>query len=74
MRKALLEWDPEHEICDIQWTNGFMTGHHPLIYSAALGRAKYALCPGGENAETIRYAPLLRGRVFIFLSYQSGLF
>ena len=57
MRVALLEWDPKQEICDVRWTNGFMDGHTPLVYSAVLGRSKYALCPGGENAETIRYAP-----------------
>ena len=67
MRLALLEWDPNHEICDIQWTNGFMGGDAPLAYSASLARTKYALCPGGENAETIWYAPRPCGRVFVFV-------
>ena len=54
MRQALLKWDPMHKRCNVQWTQGFMAGHTPLIYSAELGRAKYALCPAGNNAETIR--------------------
>ena len=61
MRLALSEWDPKHETCDVHWTSGFMQGRNPLVYSATLGRTKYALCPAGDNAETIRYA-----HVFIF--------
>jgi len=55
MRAALAEWDPKGEICAVQWTSGFRQGHSPLIYSTSFGRAKYALCPGGNNAETIRF-------------------
>ena len=68
MRAALAEWDPKGEICAVQWTSGFRQGHSPLIYSTSFGRAKYALCPGGNNAETIRYAPSWRALDLSFVS------
>jgi hypothetical protein len=68
MRLALSEWDPKHETCDVHWTSGFMQGRNPLVYSATLGRTKYALCPAGDNAETIRYARVF---IFYFWSYQK---
>jgi hypothetical protein len=77
MNQALSSWDPKGRFCDVKWTGGFMGGAKPLAYSANLGRAKYALCPAGENAETIRFYEALENNaipIVVSEPWMAGVF
>jgi hypothetical protein len=77
MRQSLMKWDPNQEACQVRWTDDFMRGQTALMYSASLGRAKYALCPAGNSGETIRFYEALENNsipIVVYEPWMTGAF